>query len=155
MKNPLNFFQQRSGGRFPSLYKAMAEMENEMDRILHASAVKWPEQVETFAFSPTCNFKENEKEYVIQFDVPGVKKEDVKIELQNNRVTIRGERKEEKEEKDAKSYLSESYYGSFMRSFALPAEIDENKVDAEYADGVLTIKIPKLAGAKPKEIKVH
>jgi HSP20 family protein len=154
MKNPLALFQQRNGLRVPSFLKAFAEMESEMDRMMQAS-MKWPEEVETLVFSPTCNFKENEKEYIMQFDIPGVKKEEVKIEMQNNRVTVSGERKEKKEEKDAKHFLSEAYYGSFLRSFTLPAEVDENKVDANYEDGVLTIKVPKLAITKAKEVKIH
>lgn len=153
MKNPLALFPQRTGLRVPNLFKAMAEMENEMDRWMQAS--RWPEEVEGMAFSPTCNFKESDKEYIVQFDIPGVNKDDVKIEIQNNRLTVSGERKEKKEEKDAKHFLAEAYYGSFMRSFALPAEVDENKVDAHYEDGVLTVKVPKTATTKAKEVKIH
>jgi HSP20 family protein len=138
----------------PSLARTMAEMENEMDRWMQASG-RWPEEMERLAFTPTCNFKENDKEYIVQFDIPGVKKDEVKIEIQNNRLTVSGERKERKEEKDAKHFLSEAYYGSFMRSFSLPAELDESKVDAHYEDGVLTIKVPKTAVTKAKEVKIQ
>jgi HSP20 family protein len=138
----------------PSLVKAMAEMENEMDRWMQASG-RWPEAVEGMAYTPTCNFKESDKEYILQFDIPGVKKDEVKIEIQNNRLTVSGERKDSKEEKDAKHFLAETYFGSFMRSFTLPTEVDENKVDAHYEDGVLTIKVSKTAISKTKEIKIH
>lgn len=154
MRNPLSLLSPRSSLRMPSLARTMAEMENEMDRWMQASG-RWPEEMESMAFSPTCNFKENDKEYIVQFDIPGVKKEEVKIEIQNNRLTVSGERKEKKEEKDAKHFLSEAYYGSFMRSFSLPAELDESKVDAHYEDGVLTIKVPKTAATKAKEVKIQ
>lgn len=154
MKNPLTLFPQRSRFRFPSLYKAMVEMESEMDRLMQSS-FRWPEEAEGTSFAPTCNIRESDKEYIVQFDIPGVKKNEIKIELQNNRLTVSGERKERKEEKDSKHFLSEAFYGSFMRSFSLPTECDENKVDAQYEDGVLTVKIPKVASAKAKAIEVH
>lgn len=98
---------------------------------------------------------ENNKEYILQFDLPGVKRDDVTIEIENNRLIISGERKLKEEQKDTRHFLSESYYGSFMRSFALPSMVDDEKVDATYEDGVLTIKIPKSEMSKAKAIKVH
>lgn len=154
MKNPLVSSPSRSlrQSMLPTL-RSLADIENEMDRWMSGSLL--PESYEGYDFSPSCNVKETAKEYLVQFDIPGIKKEDVKIELDNNRLTVSGERKEKKEEKDSKSFFSESFYGSFMRSFALPKTVDEAKVDASYEDGVLTIKIPKTQTSNAKEIKIH
>lgn len=167
MKNPLSTLPQKlrrrsvpsalsSFGTFGSLspLRAMAELENEMDRWL-TSSYAWPEEIEGIDFAPSCTLKETDKEYIVQFDIPGVKKEDVKIEIENNRLTVSGDRSEKKEEKDAKHFLSETRYGSFMRSFGLPATVDENKVDAHYEDGVLTVKVAKTATSKAKEVKIQ
>ena len=154
MKNPLTILPQRLRARSLSPLRAMAEFENEMDRWMQGS-LGLPEDSEKFDFSPACNFKESSKDFIVQFDIPGVKKGDVKIEIENNRLTVSGDRSEKKEEKDAKHYLSETYYGSFMRSFNLPTAVDENKVDAHYEDGVLTITVPKLHTSKAKEVKIQ
>ncbi|MGZ3788382.1 MAG: Hsp20/alpha crystallin family protein [Bacteriovorax sp.] len=155
MKNPLTTIPQRlrRQGMFPAL-KSLNEMENEMDRFIQGS-LGWPLEYEGFDFSPTCNVKETSKEYIVHFDIPGVKKDEIKIELDNNRLSVSGERKEKKEEKDSKSYFTESYYGSFMRSFTLPSTVDQSKVDASFEDGVLTVKVPKSQASTIKEIKIH
>lgn len=156
MKNSLTTIPQRlrRQGMFPAL-RTLTDMENEMDRFLSASPLAWPGEYEGFDFAPSCNVKENAKEYIVQFDIPGVKKDEIKIELDNNRLSVSGERKESKEEKDSKSYFSESYYGSFMRSFALPTAVDQSKVDASFENGVLTVKVPKTQASNVKEIKIH
>lgn len=167
MKNPLSTLPQKLrrrsassslspfssfGSRSP--FRAIAELENEMDRWL-SSSYAWPEEIEGIDFAPSCTLKETDKEYIVEFDIPGVKKEDVKIEIENNRLTVSGERSEKKEEKDAKHFLSETSYGSFMRSFSLPTAVDENKIDAHYEAGVLTVKVPKTATSKAKEVKIQ
>lgn len=155
MKNPMALLPRRLMRRsFGSPWRALSEIEGEMNRWLQRP-FEWPEDYEEMTFSPSCNFKENDKEYIVQFDIPGVKKDEVKIELEDNRLIVSGERKESKEEKDARHFLSESYYGSFMRSFPLPATVDSNKIDAHYEDGVLTIKVPKTQSSKTKEIKIQ
>lgn len=156
MKNPLaTVIPNRLRQRMPSAFRAMTELENEMDRWFRESPLDWDTSYEGYDFSPACNVKESGKEYVLEFDIPGIKKEDVKIEIDNNRLLISGERKEKKEEKDSKHFLSESYYGSFMRSFNLPTTVNENQIDAHYEDGVLTVKVPKLQTSKAKEVKIH
>ena len=158
MKNPLiSVFPRRLRRHMPSTLQTFREMENEMDRWFHQNsfAQDWPDEYEGFDFVPACNIKENEKEYVLEFDIPGIRKDDVKIKIENNRLMVSGARKEKKEEKDAKHFLSETYYGSFSRSFSLPAAVNEDKVDAHYEDGVLKVKVPKLEVSKAKEIKVQ
>lgn len=134
-------------------WRALADIENEMEGWFGRSNLA--EDYEGADFTPSCDFKDKKDEYIVKLDIPGVKKEDVKIEVEDNRLTIQGERREEKEEQDAKYYLSESYQGSFMRSFTLPSKVDENKVDARYQDGVLTIKIPKIESSKAKKIDIN
>lgn len=160
MKNPLTKIPHRNRirGFMPQRtstnpFRSMTDLENEMDRWMNGSL--WPDELESSDFSPAVNFKENNNNYVIEFDIPGIKKEDVKIELENNRLTVSGERSDKKEEKDSRHLLAETFYGSFMRTFNLPNAVDENKVDARYESGVLTVTIPKSAATKSKEIKVQ
>jgi len=155
MRNPITAFQQRYFRRaMPSAWRALSDLESEMGRMLQRTN-PWPEEYPEFDFAPSCDLKETNKEYVVQFDIPGVKKEEVKIEIEDNRLTISGERKANKEEKDAKHYLSESFYGSFMRTFSLPGSVDEGKVDAHYEDGVLTVRIPKTSATKARAIEIQ
>jgi HSP20 family protein len=81
-------------------------------------------------------------------------KDDVEVDLENNVLTIRGEKKQEKEEKEKEQYLFERYYGSFQRSFALPAPVDESKVRAEFRNGVLRINLEKSVQARGKKITI-
>ena len=155
MKNPLATFPQRIRNRVPSAFSALADMENEMDRWMRQGPLDWTTEFKGFDFSPSCDIKESEKEFIVKFDIPGVKKDQVTIEIENNRLTVSGERREEKEEKDEKHFLSETYRGSFMRSFNLPTAVDEDKVDAKYQDGVLTIKVPKIEVSKSKKVKIQ
>jgi HSP20 family protein len=87
-------------------------------------------------------------------DLPDVKKEEVKVELENGILALEGERKLEKEEKGKKVHRVERAYGRFVRRFALPTEIDAEKVRAGFKDGVLSLRLPKLASAKPKTVEV-
>ena len=103
---------------------------------------------------PTANISETDKEYLIKAELPEVKKEDVKITLENGVITISGERKREKEEKDANEIRVESFYGTFSRSFSLPDNVDEKGIRAESKDGVLKVHIPKTEMSKPKAIAI-
>jgi HSP20 family protein len=105
-------------------------------------------------WSPLVDISEDDKEYVIKAEVPELKREDVKVSVQDNILSISGERKSEKEEKNKKYHRVERTYGRFMRSFTLPDNCDGGKVSAEYKDGVLKIHLPKSEQAKPKAIDV-
>ncbi len=105
-------------------------------------------------WSPLVDIEETEKEYLIKAELPEIKKEDVKVTVENDVLTIAGERKFEKEEKGKKYHRVERSYGSFVRSFTLPEDADGTKVSAEYKDGVLRIHLPKSEKAKPKAIEV-
>lgn len=105
-------------------------------------------------WSPLVDIEESEKEYLLKAELPEVKKEDVRLSIQDDVLTISGERKAEKEEKGKKYHRVERCYGSFMRSFTLPEDADGTKVTAEYKDGVLHVHLPKSEKAKPKAIEV-
>ena len=103
---------------------------------------------------PATDVHETEKEYVIKADLPEVAKEDVKVNLQEGVLTIEGERRREKEEKGKRFHKIEREYGRFVRRFALPTEVDAEKVHAEFKDGVLNVHLPKSEKATPKSIEV-
>ena len=105
-------------------------------------------------WAPLVDISEDDKEYLIKAELPEVKKEDMKVTVQNEVLTITGERKFEKEEKDKKYHRVERAYGSFTRSFTLPAEVDPAKVEAEVKDGLLTVHLVKSEKATPKSIEV-
>lgn len=110
---------------------------------------------EGWDFSPSCDLQETEKEFIVKADLPGMKKEDIKIEVDGHRLTVSGERREEKEEQDAKRHHTETYYGSFMRMFTLPQAIDEANVQAQFKDGVLKITVPKTEPTNKKTITIQ
>ncbi len=107
-------------------------------------------------FVPAVNTREANDAYYIEVDLPGVKKEDVSISVNDNVLTISGERKLEEERKDEEFYRIESVYGSFERSFTLPEDVDADKIEAEFKDGVLTVRIPKaqVVEKAPKKIEI-
>jgi HSP20 family protein len=110
-------------------------------------------------YEPDLDVQETGDAYLIRLDLPGVDKDKINVKIQNNVLTISGERKSEKEETDDKSgfYRMESSFGSFMRSFPLPADADSNVMTAESKNGVLMVRLPKIKGAAPtaKNIQVQ
>ena len=103
---------------------------------------------------PLVDVAEDDKEYIITAELPEVKKEDVKVTMENGVLTITGERKFEKEENNKRWHRVERCYGSFARSFALPDDGDAAKVNAEFKDGMLTVHVAKSEAARPKQIEV-
>ena len=107
-----------------------------------------------YDWAPATDVSENEKEYMIQIETPGIKKDDIHVSVEDEILTIKGEREEKKEEKNVKYYRTERSYGKFIRSFSLPRDVDGSKVKAEYVDGVLNLHLPKSKEAKPKSLEV-
>ena len=105
-------------------------------------------------WAPLVDIVEDDHEYLIKAEVPEVKKEDVKVTVQNGVLSLMGDRKFTKEEKDKKYHRVERAYGSFVRTFSLPEDADENKVSADFKDGVLQVHLPKSEKARPKNIEV-
>lgn len=134
----------------------MEQLENRMERLLrHWPA--WPELKEPLAtadWAPKVDISEDSKEYLVKAELPEVKKEDLKVQVEDGVLSITGERKSEKEEKGKKYHRIERSYGSFERSFTLPDDADPTKVTSEFKDGVLQVHLTKNPNAKPKAIEV-
>ena len=113
------------------------------------------EEITLADWMPLADITEDEKEYLIKAELPELKKEDVKVTVENGVLTISGERKFEKEEKKKKYHRVERGYGTFMRSFTLPDDADGKKVKAEFKNGLLTVHLPKNEHAKTKQIEVY
>jgi HSP20 family protein len=105
-------------------------------------------------WAPAVDIIDEKDQIRVKADLPGMKREDIEVNLENDILTVRGEKKEEKEVKEKDVVRCERYYGSFHRAFSLPTSVDASKVNAVYKDGVLEITLPKKEGAKPKQIKV-
>ncbi|MFO1401842.1 MAG: Hsp20/alpha crystallin family protein [Steroidobacteraceae bacterium] len=108
-------------------------------------------------WSPSADISETEKEYLIRAELPGVRKEDVKVTMESGMITVSGERRQQKEDKSEKFHRVETFQGSFARSFALPDDVDADAVRCESREGVLTVHLPKQAQRKvaPVEVKVN
>ncbi len=108
------------------------------------------------AFNATMDVAETDQAFEVTMDLPGVQAEDVDIQVENNTLTVRGERSEKKEEEDKEKqyHRIERYSGSFARSVVLPSSIDENEAAAEFKDGVLKVVVPKSQEAKPRKIRI-
>ena len=111
---------------------------------------EWTEE----AWSPCVDVSGTKDNVIINAEIPGVSKEDVKVSVQDNILTLSGEKKQEKEEKNANYHQIERSCGSFRRSFTLPTPVQPDKVKATYKDGILRITLPKTEEVKPKEIPI-
>jgi HSP20 family protein len=134
----------------------LEDVANRLDRIFGRTPVRHESDIKMFTvadWAPPVDIGETDKAYLIKAEIPGVKKEDVKIILQNGMLTIQGERKKEKEE-DKKYHRIERSYGIFARSFTVPDDADENAIKAEFKDGMLNVTLGKSEKAKPKAIEV-
>ncbi len=105
-------------------------------------------------WAPTVNTYEDKDAYVLSCDLPGVEQKDVKINLDNNTLTISGTRKLEHEDKRENYQRIESYFGAFSRSFTIPASVDTDKVEAHMENGVLKVRLPKREESKPRQIEI-
>ena len=103
---------------------------------------------------PAVGVQEADKHYVVKADLPAVKKEEVKVSVENGVLAIEGERKEEKEEKGRKFHRLERSYGRFVRRISVPTDVDQQHVAADFKDGVLSVHLPKSATAAPRTIDV-
>ncbi len=107
------------------------------------------------AWRPSVDIYETDAAVVIKAELPGVSREDVAVEVKENILTLKGERKIEKEDTDGNYFRKERFYGRFHRSFTLPVETDYEKIKAGFKDGVLTLEIPKPEEKKPKQIAIN
>ena len=133
-------------------YNPFDELFNEFGKGFWVKPVAFPSGTE---LSIKVDVKEDEKSYTVRADIPGVKKEDIQVDISGDQVSLRAEAKQEKEEKkDEKVIYSERSYGMVSRSFSLPTEVDAKGARAEYKDGVLSLTLPKKSNGAAKRIAV-
>lgn len=137
-------------------FSELSTVRNEMDRLWNRFMDDWPlPAVFNKGWAPMADISETKDKLIVKAELPGLDPEDIKLSLTGNLLTIQGEKKKEKEEKDEQHYSLERYSGEFQRSFRLPVEVLEDKVDAKFDKGVLTITMPKATKTSKKEIKIN
>jgi HSP20 family protein len=138
-------------------FSTMQDRINRMNRLFRESyAAEGPDEaLTTTSFAPPVDIYEDEHTVTLKMEVPGIDEKDIDVRIENNTLTVHGERKFEKEEKEENFRRIERQYGSFTRSFTLPSSVDPGQVSADYEKGVLKINLAKKAEAKPKTIKIN
>jgi HSP20 family protein len=136
-------------------YSGLAGLQDEVNRLFESSFSRRRDHSTLTSWAPAVDIFETENELVVKADLPEVHEKDIDVRVENNMLTVRGERKfEEKTEKE--NYLRvERTYGTFSRSFSLPNTVNNEAIQAHYNNGVLTITLPKRAESKPKQVKVN
>jgi HSP20 family protein len=140
-------------------FKELEEMQRRMETVLgrpglRSRTAEGGESLAMTEWAPLVDIVEDDKEYLIKAEIPEIDKEQVKVSVQNGLLTLRGDRRMEKEEKGKKYHRVERAYGSFVRTFSLPDDVDAAKVTAEFKEGLLKIHLPKTEKARPKAIEV-
>jgi len=130
---------------FPANFRTF---EDALTRILNEPRAGRP-------WSPAVDSYETENELVLKADLPDVKKEDIEVHVENQTLTLKGERRFEKDDSVRGHHRLERAYGTFERSFTVPSSVDSEKVAAEYKNGVLTVRLPKKEAAKPRQVKIE
>jgi HSP20 family protein len=138
--------------RRPREVRPFDEMDRFLDRIFERRPFRFFD--EDGGWVPSANLSETEKEVHVEAEIPGMDPKDISVSLDDGVLSIRGERKHEHEEKEENYHRIERSYGSFSRSFRLPAEVDADKVEADYKNGVLKIRMPKTKESSVKKIEV-
>lgn len=141
---------------FP-LFREMEEMSDRLNRLFGTwtrPALGNKEPLTVVDWTPSVDIQETETEYLVKAELPEVKKEDVKVTVENGILTLQGERKYEKEEKGKKFHRVERSYGTFLRTFTVPLDTDEVKVAADFKEGILRVHLPKTEKPRPKAIEV-
>ena len=134
--------------------RELSTLQDRLNRLFHGAYPGGEEALTTSSFAPAVDVYEDEHEVSLKLEVPGVDEKDLDIRVENNTLTVTGERKFEKEEKEENFRRIERQYGSFTRTFTLPTTVDAEQVKASYDKGILKISLPKKAEAKPKQIKI-
>ncbi len=138
-------------------FREFVTLQDRMNRLFRDSfgSEGQDEALTTTAFAPPVDVYEDEHNVTLKIEVPGIDEKDIDVRIENNTLTVHGERKFEKEEKEENYRRVERQYGSFTRTFTLPSTVNHDNVQADYDKGVLKIKLEKKAEAKPKQIKVN
>lgn len=135
-------------------------LQRQMNRLFDAfsgetSLMPFEDNLSGWEFGPPVDIYEDDQKLTFKVEVPGIDEKDIKVETENNLLTVHGERRLEKDIKEENFRRMERHYGAFSRSFTLPSTVDPQKIEANYAHGVLAIQMPKRAEARPKQIKVN
>jgi len=138
-------------------FREISSLQERVNRLFHESygPEGREESLTSTGFAPPVDVYEDEHSVTLKIEVPGIDEKDIDVRIENNVLTVHGERKFEKEEKEENFRRVERQYGSFTRTFTLPTTVDAEKVSANYDKGILKIVLPKKAEAKPKQIKVN
>jgi HSP20 family protein len=137
-------------------FREFSTLQDRMNRLFRDSYGEGREEaLTTSTFSPAVDVYEDEHNISLKIEVPGIDEKDIDVRIENNILTVHGERKFEKEEKEENYRRVERQYGSFTRTFTLPTTVSAEGVSANYDKGVLNVVLPKKAEAKPKQIKVN
>jgi len=133
----------------------LSSLRDELDRLFDSP---WTELGRTSqllgGWTPALDIHEDKDNFVVQAELPGMKREEIEVSLHDGSLSISGERKSEKKFQEAEAYRTERFFGKFQRTVTLPAAVAADKVKAQYKDGILTITLPKSEEAKPKQIDV-
>jgi HSP20 family protein len=135
-------------------FRDLFNLQSQVNRLFQDFGRGSDELLTSGTFVPPVDIYEDEQNITLKLEVPGINEKDINIQLENNTLTVRGERNFEKEEKEENFHRVERRYGSFARSFTLPNTVDPDNVEASYENGLLKIRLAKRAEAKPKQIKV-
>jgi len=138
-------------------YRDTMSVRDEMNRVLNEVFSRGANDESAWfsgAWSPPVDIYETDDALVMKAELPGFSKDDISIEMKENTLVIKGERKREDEVKEGSYHRTERVYGAFQRSFLLPTTVDQDKVRAAYKDGVLELRLPKVQAAQPKRIAV-
>jgi HSP20 family protein len=135
-------------------FRELFTLQDRINRAFRESRSGNDDSLTTSSFAPAVDVYEDEHTVTLKIEVPGIDEKDIDVQVENNTLTVHGERKIEKEEKEENYRRVERQYGSFTRTFTLPTTVDSDSVSATYDKGVLKIALPKKAEAKPKQIKV-
>ena len=137
-------------------FRDLITLREKMNRLFEDAVTSRGEEKDLISstWSPAVDIYENENELVLTAEVPGLEEKDVEIKIEDNTLSVRGERKFEKETKEENYHRIERSYGTFYRSFTLPNAIDQDKIQAEHENGVLKITMPKRTELKPRKVKI-
>ena len=137
-------------------FREFSTLQDRMNRLFRETqGNSQDEALTSSSFAPAVDVYEDEHNVTLKIEVPGIDEKDIDVRIENNTLTVHGERKIEKEEKEENYRRVERQYGSFTRTFTLPPTVEAEKAQADYDKGVLKITLPKKAEAKPKQIKVN
>lgn len=144
----------RGPRQFQPLMRPLQTLREEFDQIFNRLSADWDGHRLSSEFNPACDLTETAEAYQVRMDVPGIKPDDIVVQVTGDSVRISGERKEEKEEKGKTYHRVERHCGSFCEMLQLPGAVNEEKVQAEFQDGVLTVTLPKSEATKTRNVKV-